>query len=85
MILSFPRGRAEHESAELFLQASLQTKVVPILEKKCGETREGCSAYRASEQCSFYLDGNLLVSPHSVQLFPSAVCGPYPLVNLRAH
>ena len=41
VVLSFPGGRAEHESAELFLQASLQSKVVSVVEEKCSEAREG--------------------------------------------
>ena len=37
---SFPRGRAEHESAELFLQASLRSKVVSVMKVKCSEARD---------------------------------------------
>ena len=40
VVLSFPGGRAEHESAELFLQASLQSKVISVMKEKCSEARE---------------------------------------------
>ena len=39
VVWSFPGGRAEHESAELFLQASLQSKVVTVVEEKCSEAQ----------------------------------------------
>ena len=37
VVWSFPGGRAEHESAELFLQASLQSKVVSVMKEKYSE------------------------------------------------
>ena len=35
VVWSFPGGRAEHESAELFLQVSLQSKVTSVMKEKC--------------------------------------------------
>ena len=54
-------------------------------EEQRSEARERCSAHCATEQCSFDSDGYPLVPPHSVELFPSPVCGPDPLVNLCDH
>ena len=85
MVWSFPGGRAEHESAELFLQASLQTKVVLVVEKKRSEAREGGSADSAAKECPFDLVWLPLVPPHSIELSPGTICSPYPLVNFSAH
>ena len=85
VIWSIPGGRAEHESAELFLQTSLQSKVVSVVEEKCSEAREGGSANSAAKERPFDLVCHPLVPPHSVELSPSAICSPYPLVNVSAH
>ena len=48
VVLSFPGGRAEHESVELFLQPSLQSKVISVMKEKCSEAREWGSGRQAS-------------------------------------
>ena len=65
MFWSFPGGRAEHESAELFLLTSLQTKEVSVVEKKCSE---GGSADCAAKECPFDLAWHPLVPPHPIEL-----------------
>ena len=67
MVWSFPGGRAEDESAELFLQASLQSKVVSVMKEKCREAREGGSANSAAEERPFDLAWHL-VPPHPAEL-----------------
>ena len=74
VVCSFPGGRADHDSAELFLQASLQSKVVSVMKEKCSEAREGGSANSAAEERPFDLVWHLLVPPHSIELSPSAIC-----------
>ena len=63
MVLSFPGGRAKHESAELFLQVSLQSKVISVMKEKCSEAREGGSANSAAKERPFDLVWHLLVPP----------------------
>ena len=84
MVWSFPGGRAEHESAVLFLQASLQSKVVSVMKEKCSEARERGSANSAAKERPFDLVWHLL-PPHSIELSPSAICSPYPLINFSTH
>ena len=85
MVWSIPGGRAEHESAELFLQASLQSKVVSVMKEKCSEAREGGSANSAAKERPFDLVWRPLVPPHSAELSLGTICRPYPLINFSAH
>ena len=85
MVWSFPGGRAEHESAELFLRASLQSKVVSVMKEKCREAREGGSANSAAKERPFDLVWHLLVLPHSAELSPRAICSPNPLIDFSAY
>ena len=85
LMWSFQGGRAEHESAELLLQASLQSKVVSVMKEKCSEARERGSANSAAKERPFDLVWHLLVPPHSMELSPSAICSPYPLINFSTH
>ena len=60
-----PKARAaEHEGAELFLQASLQSKVISVMKEKG-------SANSAAKERPFDLVWHPLVPPHSVELSPS--------------
>ena len=85
VVWSFPGGRAEHEGAEFFLQASLHSKVVSVMKEKCSEAREGGSASNAAKERPFDLVWHLLVPPHSLELSPSAICSPYHLINFSTH
>ena len=85
VVLSFPGVRAKHETAELFLQASLQSKVVSVMKEKCSETREGGSANGAAKERPFDLVWHPLVPPHSVEHSPSAICSPNSLIDFSAH
>ena len=85
VVWPFPGGRAEHESAELFLQASLQSKVVSVMKEKCSEAHERGSANSAAKERPFDLVWHPLVPPHSVELSPGAICSPHPLINFSVH
>ena len=49
------------------------------------EAREGSSADSAAEVRPCHSVWHLLVPPHSVELSPSAICGPDPLIDFSAH
>ena len=85
VVLSFPGGRAMHESARLFLQASLQSKVISVMKEKCSEARECGSANSGAKERPFDLVWHPLVPPHSVELSPSAICSPNSLIDFSAH
>ena len=85
MVWSFPGGRAEHESAEVFFQASLQSKVVSVMKEKCSEAREGGSSNSAAKERPFDLVRHFFVPPHSVEFSPSTICSPNPLIDFNAH
>ena len=85
VVWSFPGGRAEHESAELILQASLQSKVVSVKKEKCSEAREGGSANSAAKERPFDPACHLLVPSHAVELSQGALCSPYHLINFNTH
>ena len=67
-----------------FFKASLQSKVVSFMKEKCSEAREE-APQTAREERPFDLVWHFLVPPHSVELSPSAVCSPHPLINIRIH
>ena len=85
VIWSLPGGRAEHQSAELLLQTSLQSKVVSVMKEKCSEAREGGSSQSTAKERPFDIVWHPLVPPHSVKLSPCAICSPYPLVTFSAN
>ena len=85
VVWSFPGGRPEHESADFFLPASLQSKVVSVMKENCREAREGGSANSAAKERPLDLVWHLLVPPHSVELSPSAICSPNSLIDFSAH
>ena len=72
-----PKRPCQHESAELFLQASLQSKVVTVMKEKCSEAREGGSANSAAKKrpCSTTFR----------RVSPSAICTPNSLNDFSAH
>ena len=67
------------------LQASLQSKVVSVMKETCSEARERGSANSAAKERPFGLVWHLRVQTRSIELSPSAICSPYPLINFSTH